>query len=108
VSRERVTRRGVLIAGSEAPARPDPDEGRLPPPLLFHEEPILRAGKRVGSITSGAWGYCVNAPLGMGYVTAVEDIDSAWLAAEPFEVEVAWQRYPAQAQLAPWCDPKGT
>jgi 4-methylaminobutanoate oxidase (formaldehyde-forming) len=77
-------------------------------PLLFHEEPIWRAGKCVGSITSGAWGHRIKGSLGMGYVTASEDIDAAWLAAEPFEVEVAWQRYPAQAQLAPWYDPKGT
>jgi 4-methylaminobutanoate oxidase (formaldehyde-forming) len=77
-------------------------------PLLFHEEPIWRAGTRVGSITSGAWGHTVNASLGMGYVTASEDIDAAWLAAAPLEIEVAWQRYPAEAQLAPWYDPKGT
>jgi glycine cleavage system aminomethyltransferase T len=77
-------------------------------PLLFHEEPIWRAGTRVGSITSGAWGHRVAASLGMGYVTASEDIDAAWLAAEPFEIEVAWQRYPAEARLAPWYDPKGT
>jgi hypothetical protein len=23
-------------------------------------------------------------------------------------LEIAWQRYPARAQLAPWYDPKGT
>src|SRR5262249_9715801 len=75
-------------------------------PLLFHEEPIWRAGKRVGSVTSGAYGHRVGASLGMGYVRAAEPIDAAWLAAEPLEVEVAWQRYPATAQLAPWYDPK--
>ena len=75
-------------------------------PLLFREEPIWRAGKRVGSITSGAYGHCVGASLGMGYVTAEAAIDAAWLAAEP--LEVAWRRYPARAQLAAWYDPKGT
>jgi glycine cleavage system aminomethyltransferase T len=77
------------------------------PPLLFHEEPIWRAGKRVGSVTSGAYGYCVGASLGMGYVTAEEGVDATWLAAEKLEIEVAWQRYPARAQLMPWFDPKG-
>jgi 4-methylaminobutanoate oxidase (formaldehyde-forming) len=43
----------------------------------------------------------------MGYVTSPEGVDDAWLAAEPIEVEVAWKRYPARAQLAPWYDPKG-
>jgi glycine cleavage system aminomethyltransferase T/glycine/D-amino acid oxidase-like deaminating enzyme len=75
-------------------------------PLLHHEEPIWRAGKAVGSIASGAWGHRLGASLGMGYVTAPEGVDAAWLAAEPLEVEVAWQRYPARAQLAPWYDPK--
>jgi glycine cleavage system aminomethyltransferase T/glycine/D-amino acid oxidase-like deaminating enzyme len=77
------------------------------PPLLFHEEPIWRAGKRVGSVTSGAYGYCVGASLGMGYVTAEEGVDATWFAAEKLEIEVAWQHYPARAQLAPWYDPKG-
>jgi len=76
-------------------------------PMLHREEPIWRAGKPVGSITSGAWGHCVGASLGMGYVTSPEGVDDAWLAAEPIEVEVAWKRYPARAQLAPWYDPKG-
>jgi len=75
-------------------------------PLLFHEEPIWRAGKRVGSVTSGAYGHRVGASLGMGYVAAGDPVDAAWLAAEPLEIEVAWQRYPATAQLAPWYDPK--
>src|SRR5262249_7626276 len=75
-------------------------------PLLFHAERIWRAGKRVGSVPSGAYGHRVGPSLGMGYVRAEEPIDAAWLAAEPLEVEVAWQRYPATAQLAPWYDPK--
>jgi 4-methylaminobutanoate oxidase (formaldehyde-forming) len=76
-------------------------------PLLFHEEPIWRAGKRVGSVTSGAYGHCVGASLGMGYVTAKEGVDAAWLSSEKLEIEVAWHRYPARGQLAPWYDPKG-
>ncbi len=76
-------------------------------PLLFHEEPIWRGGKRVGSVTSGSYGHCIGASLGMGYVTAEDGVDATWLAAEKLEVEVAWQRYSARAQLAPWFDPKG-
>jgi len=75
-------------------------------PMLYHNEPIWRAGKLAGEITSGAYGHTVGASLGMGYVTAPEGVDAGWLAAEPLEVEVAWKRYPAQAQLAPWYDPK--
>lgn len=76
------------------------------PPMLYHNEPIWRGGKLVGSITSGGYGHVVGASLGMGYVEAPEGVSDAWLAAEPIEVEVAWQRYPARAQLQPWFDPK--
>ncbi|MFA5957638.1 FAD-dependent oxidoreductase [Hyphomicrobium sp.] len=77
------------------------------PPMLYHEEPIWRAGKIVGSITSGGYGHRIGASLGMGYVRCDDGVTSEWLAAEPLEVEVAWQRYPARAQLGPWYDPKG-
>ncbi len=76
-------------------------------PMLYHEEPIWRAGKIVGSITSGGYGHCIGASLGMGYVTSTDGVDAAWLAAEPLEVEIAWKRYPAKAQLAGWYDPTG-
>lgn len=74
-------------------------------PMLYHEEPIWRAGSIIGSITSGGYGHCVGASLGMGYVHCEEGVDAGWLATEPLEVEVAWKRYPARAQLAPWYDP---
>ena len=77
------------------------------PAMLYHQEPIVRAGKIIGSITSGAFGHRVGASLGMGYVTADEGVTDAWLADQPLEVEVAWKRYPAKAQLRPWYDPQG-
>ena len=75
-------------------------------PMLYHNEPVWRAGKIVGEITSGGYGHSIGASLGMGYVSCPEGVDAAWLAAEPLQVEVAWQRYPARAQLGPWYDPK--
>jgi len=74
-------------------------------PLLYHEEPIWRAGKIVGSITSGGYGHRIGASLGMGYVACPNGVTNTWLAAETLEVEIAWKRYPAKAQLAPWYDP---
>jgi heterotetrameric sarcosine oxidase gamma subunit len=76
-------------------------------PMLYHEEPIWRDGTVIGSITSGAYGHRIGASLGMGYVRCEQGVDPAWLAAAPLEVEVAWKRYPARAQLTPWYDPKG-
>ena len=75
-------------------------------PMLYHEEPIWRAGKIVGSITSGGYGHCVGASLGMGYVRCEDGVDAAWLTAEPLQVEVAWKRYPVRAQFGAWYDPK--
>ncbi|RVB63990.1 aminomethyl transferase family protein, partial [Mesorhizobium sp. M7A.F.Ca.CA.002.04.1.1] len=76
-------------------------------PLLYHHEPIWRGGKIVGSVTSGAYGHRIGASLGMGYVECEGGVDDAWLAAAPLEIEIAWKRYKAIAQLKPWYDPKG-
>ena len=58
-------------------------------------------------MTSGAYGHRIDASLGMGYVSCAEGVTNEWLAAGKLEVEVAWKRYPAQAQLGPWYDPRG-
>jgi 4-methylaminobutanoate oxidase (formaldehyde-forming) len=77
------------------------------PPHLYHNEPILRDGEIVGSVTSGAFGHRIGASLGMGYVTHPAGVTEAWLADGRWEVEIAWKRYPVTAQLRPWYDPKG-
>lgn len=77
------------------------------PPHLYHNEPILRDGRIVGSVTSGAYGHRIGASLGMGYVTHPEGVTEAWLSEGEWEVEIAWKRYPIRAQLRPWYDPKG-
>jgi 4-methylaminobutanoate oxidase (formaldehyde-forming) len=77
------------------------------PPHLYHNEPILRDGAIVGSVTSGAYGHRVGASLGMGYVSHPDGVSDAWLSEGRWEVEIAWQRYPVTAQLRPWYDPKG-
>jgi 4-methylaminobutanoate oxidase (formaldehyde-forming) len=73
-------------------------------PLLYHHEPIYRDGVLVGSVTSGAYGHRVDASLGLAYVSCAAGVTNDWLATGRFEIEVAWQRYPAQAQLGPWYD----
>ncbi|GAB7543812.1 GcvT family protein [Cupriavidus sp. 8B] len=76
-----------------------------PTQLLYHEEPISCDGKIVGSISSGMYGHRLDASLGMGYITAEEGITAQWLAQQRFEIEVAWQKIPAVASLAPFYDP---
>ena len=76
-------------------------------PMMYHNEPILRDGVIVGSVTTGAWGHRINASLGLGYVGHDAGVTEAWLGSGAWEVEIAWKRYPVQVQLKPWYDPAG-
>ncbi|WP_119459272.1 GcvT family protein [Rhodospirillaceae bacterium SYSU D60014] len=73
--------------------------------LLYHEEPIYRDSALIGSITSGAYGHRVGRSLGMGYISCPEGVTKALIESGHFEIEVAWDRLPAEAQLAPFYDP---
>ncbi len=74
--------------------------------LLYHEEPIYRDGELIGSITSGMYGHRVDASLGMGYLRAASGVTKDFVEAGTYEIEIAWDRVPAKAQLAPFYDPK--
>ena len=74
--------------------------------LLYHEEPIWCGNEIVGSITSGMYGHRLDASLGMGYIRNDEGVTADFLASNTFEIEVAWNRIPAKAQLQPFYDPK--
>lgn len=74
--------------------------------LLHHDEPIWCGNRIVGSVTSGAYGHRVGAALGLGYIHHEGGVTPELLAKQNFEVEIAWERYPAQVQLGPWYDPK--
>jgi 4-methylaminobutanoate oxidase (formaldehyde-forming) len=74
--------------------------------LLHHEEPVWAEGRIVGAVTSGMYGHRVGAPLGMGYAEHEGGVTQAWLEGLAVEVEVAWERVPARAQLKAWYDPK--
>ena len=75
-------------------------------PLLYHNEPIWRNNRIVGSISSGMFGYTLGTAIGMGYITHDEVITSDYISAGTYEVEVAGERIPAQASLRPFYDPK--
>ena len=76
-------------------------------PMMYHEEPIYRDGRIVGATTSGAWGHRVERSLGLGYVRNDDGVTKAWLDSGRWEVEIAWERYPATVQLQGFYDPKG-
>jgi 4-methylaminobutanoate oxidase (formaldehyde-forming) len=76
-----------------------------PEPLLFHNEPILRDGRIVGRLTSGAYGHHLGAALGMGYVPAEPGDDARAPPDARWEIEVAGARFAATASLRPFYDP---
>tara|TARA_R110002096_G_scaffold28763_16_gene87159 strand:+ start:11150 stop:13594 length:2445 start_codon:yes stop_codon:yes gene_type:complete len=74
-------------------------------PLLYHNEPIVRNGEIVSTLTSGNYGHHLGAAIGLGYVpcegeTAAQMLDST------FEIEVAGERFAATASMKPLYDPK--
>jgi 4-methylaminobutanoate oxidase (formaldehyde-forming) len=77
-----------------------------PEPLLYHAEPIWRDGTLVGRITSGAYGHTLGRAIGLGWVTHADGVSDRFVESGRWEVEVACERVPARAQLAPPYDPK--
>jgi glycine cleavage system aminomethyltransferase T len=76
-------------------------------PLLYQNEPIWRHGKIVGRTTSGAFGHYLGRSIALGYVEDAGGIDQTWLAEGSLEIDVAGERYAAQASLKPLYDPQG-
>ena len=76
-----------------------------PEPLLLGDEPIWRDGALVGRITSGAYGHTLGRPVGMGYVAHPDGVDTAFVQAGRWELEIATERFPAAARLEPLYDP---
>ena len=75
-------------------------------PLLYHDEPIWRDGALVGRITSGAYGHTIGRAIGLGYVEHADGVTDAFVETGRWEIEIACDRFPAQAQFTPPYDPK--
>jgi len=78
-----------------------------PEPLVHHAEIIWRDGAAVGSVRAGAFGHTLGASIALGYVEADEPVTREFIAAGDWAIEIAGERYPAQASLRPLYDPKG-
>lgn len=76
-----------------------------PEPLLFHNEAIVRDGRIVGTITSGNYGHHLGGAVGLGYVPCKGESGIDMLASS-YEVEIAGERFAAEASLKPMYDPK--
>lgn len=77
-----------------------------PAVILLGRETIYRNGEAVGYLTSGGWGYTVQANIGYGYVKCATGVDIQYLKDGQYELEIACERVPCQLQLAPLYDPK--
>ncbi len=73
--------------------------------MVYHNEPLIRDGKIVSYLSSGAYGHHLGAAIGMGYVPCKGET-AADVLSSSYEVEVAGRRVRAEASLAPMYDPK--
>jgi len=78
-----------------------------PQPLLYHNEPIIMDKRIVGYLTSGMYGHSIGAAIGMGYVK-VAGLNADRIKQADFEIEIAKQRFSAQASLRALYDPSAS
>jgi glycine cleavage system T protein len=76
-----------------------------PDVMVYHNEPLIRDGKIVGYLSSGAYGHHLGGAIGLGYVPC-KDEDAQAVLGSSYEIEVAGRRVEAKASLAPMYDPK--
>jgi glycine cleavage system T protein len=77
-----------------------------PEPLLFHNEAIVRDGKIIATVTSGNYGHHLGGAVALGYVPCPGETEAEVLGSS-YEIEIAGERFPAEASLRPMYDPKG-
>jgi sarcosine dehydrogenase len=75
--------------------------------VLVGRETILRDGEFAGYLTSGGFGYTVDAPIGMGYVRNPQGVSDDWLSVGRYELVVANERVPATIHHRALYDPAG-
>jgi 4-methylaminobutanoate oxidase (formaldehyde-forming) len=95
-------------------ARSQPRRRRLvqfllsdPGEMLYHNEPILLEGKRVGLITSGMFAHTLGAAAGLGYVSDERGVTDELISSGRFEILIGNHTVPARASLRPLYDPGG-
>ncbi|MEN0041538.1 MAG: FAD-dependent oxidoreductase [Pseudomonadota bacterium] len=76
-----------------------------PMPLLYHNEPIIRDGEIVSYVTSANYGHTLNGAMALGYIPCKGEKPDEMLAST-YEIEIAGERFEAEASLKPMYDPK--
>jgi heterotetrameric sarcosine oxidase gamma subunit len=101
--------REALLAAKSQPRRRRLVQFLLsdPEPMLYHNEPILLNGQRVGLITSGMFAHTLGAAAGLGYVSDERGVSDELVASGRFEILIGNRTVPARASLRPLYDPSG-
>jgi len=76
-----------------------------PAVILMGRESIYRNGQLVGYLSSGGWGYTIEANIGYGYVRNAQGVDVDYLKAGQYELEIACERVACEIHLGPLYDP---
>ena len=76
-------------------------------PFMFHDETIYLDNRVAGRITSAAFGYGFERPVGMGYLLSEQPRTWQSLEEGAYEVDIAGERVPATMSLTPFYDPAG-
>jgi len=76
-----------------------------PEVVLSGRETIYRDGERVGWLSSAGFGHTVQRSIGLGYVRRATGVDSEWIDAGRYELEVAGVRVPCETTSKPLHDP---
>jgi len=77
-----------------------------PSKMLFGSEPIYRDGVFMETLTSGAFGFKIGCPVGMGYLRNNYGITNDWILSGKYEVEVEGEAVPAKVHLQSPYDPE--
>jgi len=77
-----------------------------PAPVLWGSEPIYRNGLAAGYTTSGSYGHCLGAAVGMGYIKCPEGVTPEFIREGRYEINISGRRYPAAAHLKAPFDPE--
>ena len=64
-------------------------------------------GRIAGYVSSGAYGFTLGASVGMGYVRHPDEVTGELADSASWEIEIACERYPAEASLRAFYDPAG-
>ncbi|MDC0659032.1 FAD-dependent oxidoreductase [Leisingera sp. SS27] len=76
-------------------------------PYLIHNEPVWKDGGIVGHVTSGDWGFRLQAMVGLASLNRDGGVSKTWIDEGGFKVQIAGKMYPLKVQLTPYYDPKG-